>query len=256
MDHRRKRAERLARFCARRHNSAPDQSDDSMNKSDLRDRPAYTLNEAARYLKVAPATLRSWLVGRGYPKVSGEGRFHPLIHPPVKQPPTLSFWNLVEAHVLRAMRTEHGVPMDALRKALAYAQKTLRIERLLLNRALYTEGGRVLLDRYGQLIDLSASGQIALRRVFEEHLKRVEWDDWKFPVRLYPFPSNDAIAPNRPIAIDPQIAFGRPIVARKGISTCSIADRIDAGESPKDLAADYDLSVTEIEDAILYERAA
>jgi hypothetical protein len=138
-----------------------------MNKSDDRDRPAYTLNEAARYLKVASATLRSWLVGRGYPKTSGEGRFHPLIHPPIKQPPTLSFWNLIEAHVLRAMHRAR-VPMDALRKALAYAQKSLSIERLLLNKALCTEGGRVLLDRYGQLIDLSASGQIALRRVFEE----------------------------------------------------------------------------------------
>lgn len=32
-----------------------------MNKSDIRDQPAYTLAEAARYLKLAPATLRSWV---------------------------------------------------------------------------------------------------------------------------------------------------------------------------------------------------
>jgi uncharacterized protein (DUF433 family) len=227
-----------------------------MTKPDFRDRPPYTLAEAARYLKVAPATLRSWVVGRDYPRSTGEGRFHPLIHPPVRQPPTLSFWNLIEAHVLRAMRTEHGVSMDALRKALAYAQKTLNLKRLLLSRELCTEGGRVLLDRYGQLIDLSASGQMALRRVFQEHLKRVEWDEWKFPVRLYPFPVADATGPSRPIAIDPQIAFGRPIVARKGISTGAIADRIDAGESIEALAADYDLTESEIEEAVLYERAA
>ena len=30
--------------------------------TDLRDSPAYTLAEAARYLKLAPATLRSWML--------------------------------------------------------------------------------------------------------------------------------------------------------------------------------------------------
>jgi len=226
-----------------------------MTKPDLRDRPAYALAEAARYVKVAPATLRSWVVGRDYPRSTREGRFHPS-STPRSGSRRLSFWNLIEAHVLRAMRTEHGVSMDALRKALAYAQKTLNLKRLLLSKELCTEGGRVLLDRYGQLIDLSASGQIALRRVFQEHLKRVEWDEWKFPMRLYPFPSAAATGPSHPIAIDPQIAFGRPIVGRKGIATGAIADRIDAGETVEALAADYELTMSEIEEAVLYERAA
>jgi hypothetical protein len=42
----------------------------------------------------------------------------------------LSFWNLIEAHVLRALRTEHAVSVKALRKALDYAEKELGIERL------------------------------------------------------------------------------------------------------------------------------
>ncbi|HVY83400.1 MAG TPA: DUF433 domain-containing protein [Steroidobacteraceae bacterium] len=225
-------------------------------REDIRSQPAYPLAEAARYLKVAPATLRSWTVGRRYPTSEGVGRFRPLIHPPRRRPPMLSFWNLIEAHVLRAMRVDHGVSMDAMRKSLAYAQRTLGIDRLLLSKELCTEGGRVLLDHYGELIDLSASGQIAMRRVFEEHLARVEWDEWKFPVRLYPFPSKDNAGPHRPIAIDPQIAFGRPILARKSISTSIIAERIDAGEAVDELAKDYDLTVSEIEEAVLYERAA
>lgn len=223
---------------------------------DIRSQPAYPLAEAARYLKVAPATLRSWVIGRRYPTAEGIARFRPLIHPPRRQPPVLSFWNLIEAHVLRAMRVEHGVSMEAMRKALAYAEKTLGIDRLLLRKDLCTKGGRVLLDRYGELIDLSASGQIAMRKVFEDHLQRVEWDEWKFPVRLYPFPSKDNAGPHRPIAIDPQIAFGRPVLARKNISTTVIAERIDAGESVDALAADYDLTTDEIEEAVLYERAA
>lgn len=226
------------------------------NPSDLRNQPAYTLAESARYLKVAPATLRSWVLGRAYPKTDGAGHFKPLIHPATKKPPTLSFWNLIEAHVLRSLRTDHGVSMDALRKALHYAEKTLNVERLLLNPELRTDAGKLLLDRYGELIELSASGQIAMRHMFNEHLERVEWDEWKFPVRLYPFSSSSTPANSRPIAIDAQIAFGRPVVASRGISTSVIAERIDAGETAADLAADYDLSEHEIEEAVLYERAA
>ena len=221
-----------------------------------REQPAYTLAEAARYLKLPVATLRSWVVGRSYPTAEGAGRFQPLIHPPRRKPPVLSFSNLIEAHVLRALRTDHGIPVKELRRALKYAEERLGVERLLLRRELCTDGGNLFLERYGQLINLSASGQLAMRKVFEQHLERVVWDLPQFPVRLYPFLSSDGLGPDRPIAIDPQIAFGRPVVVRKGVSTHAIAERIDAGETVADLAADYDLSPTEIEEAVLYERAA
>ena len=84
------------------------------NPSDIRAQPAYTLAEAARYLKVAPATLRAWFLGRDYPKGSSTVHSKPLIRPAGTPPPTLSFWNLIEAHVLRSLRTDHGVKMDAL----------------------------------------------------------------------------------------------------------------------------------------------
>ena len=223
---------------------------------DLRDQPAYTLAEASRYLKLATATLRSWVIGRTYPKAGEVARFVPLIRPCHKQPLQLSFWNLIEAHVLRALRTDHGVPIQSVRQAIKYAERKLDIERLLLHKELRTHAGEVFLEKYGELINLSASGQLAMRRLFEEHLKRVEWDQWQFPVRLYPFSASEAATPDRHIAIDPNIAFGRPVLLSKGVSTGAIADRIDAGESVNDLADDYGLSPAEIEEAVLYERAA
>ena len=221
----------------------------------LRDQPAYSLSEAARYLKLPAATLRSWVVGRAYPKGESVATFRPLLKPARKQPPLLSFYNLIEAHVLRSLRTEHGVAIRELRRAITYAERTLKIERLLLNKDLRTHAGEVFLDEYGKLINLSTSGQIAMRRLLEEHLKRVEWDQWQFPVRLYPYVSAEPTT-ERPIAIDPDIAFGRPVVIRAGVSTEAIAGRIDAGETVEALAEDYDLKPEEIEEAVLYERAA
>jgi uncharacterized protein (DUF433 family) len=228
----------------------------SAKNIDLRNQPAYTLAEAARYLKVASATLRSWVVGRPYPKGGGIAHFQPLIHSASRQPAMLSFWNLIEAHVLRSLRTDHGVSIKALRQAVAYAERSLSIENLLLSKELRTQAGVVFLEHYGELIELSASGQLAMRRLFDEHLKRVEWDEWQFPVRLYPFVSSEVQSFDRPIAIDAKIAFGRPVVLRMGITTETIAERMDAGENVSELAADYGLSEAEIEQAILYERAA
>jgi uncharacterized protein (DUF433 family) len=216
-----------------------------------RDSAAYMLAEAARYLRLPVATLRSWVVGRQY---EGGGRFDPLIRPASRRPTLLSFSNLIEAHVLRSLRTEHGVSVKALRNALDYAESRLDINRLLLRQELCTEAGKVFLDRYGELIDLSASGQLAMRRLLDDHLKRVEWDASQFPVRLYPFVPT--ATQERPIVIDPRIAFGRPVISRRGISTSAIAERIDAGEELEGIAADYGLGVSEVEQAALYERAA
>lgn len=224
--------------------------------NDIRNQPAYSLAEGSRYLKLPSATLRAWAVGRPYPTTQGTRHFRPLIRPARKQPPQLSFWNLIEAHVLRSFRTDHGISLKALRQALDFAERELRIEHLLLRKELCADAGQLFLERYGELISLSPSGQLAMRRLFAEHLRRVEWDQWKFPVRLYPFLSADLPTEARPIAIDPGIAFGRPVVARLGITTAALAGRIDAGESLEDLATDYGLSVPEVEQAVLYERAA
>ena len=224
--------------------------------ADLRNQPAYGLAEAGRYLRLPAATLRTWLVGRDYPKGVARATFHPLIRPAKRQPLQLSFYNLVEAHVLRALRTEHGVKLAEMRKAIVYAEKKLQIPRLLLREELRTHAGQVFLDRFFELINLSASGQLAMRRMFEDHLQRVEWDDWQFPVRLYPYAGAAQRTADRPIAIDPRVAFGRPVVRRTGVSISAIANRIDAGETVAALAEDYDLSVEEIEQAVLYAHAA
>lgn len=228
-------------------------------KKDLRNEPAYPLTEAARYIKLPPATLRAWTFGRPYPTAQGSAHFRPIIRPASSRPPLLSFWNLIEAHVLRALRTDHGFSVKAVRQAIDYAQRELDVEHLLLRRELCFDAGQLFLDRYGKLINLSASGQLAMRQVLQAHLKRVNWDADQFPVRLHPFISSlsaDTAADSMPIAIDPHISFGRPVVLSRGISTATIAARIDAGETVDALAADYDLRSADIEQAVLYERVA
>ena len=223
---------------------------------DIRNQPAYGLAEAARYVRLPAATLRTWVAGRDYRNGEAKGTFRPLVEPAHPEPLQLSFYNLVEAHVLRGLRTEHGMGLTELRRAIAFAERKLQIRHLLLSQELRTHARQVFLDRYVDLINLSASGRLAMRKMLEDHLARVEWDAWQRPVRLFPYLGAAVQAAERPIAIDPQIAFGRPIMQRAGISTSAIADRIDAGESVDAIAEDYDLCREEVEQAVLYARAA
>jgi uncharacterized protein (DUF433 family) len=223
---------------------------------DPRELPAYTIADAARYLHVPAATLRSWFVGRTYPRQQGVGSFRRLISPADERSPRVSFFNVVEAHVLRALRTEHGVSIRVVRPALDYAEAELGIKHVLLSEELSTGAGELFLDHYGQLINLSRSGQLAMRRVLEAYLRRVERDDRHIPVRLYPFLGSSDEGGARSVVIDPRVSFGRPVVAGSGITTEILVRRIDAGEEVADLARDYGLSAEQIEDAVVFEKAA
>lgn len=201
------------------------------------------------------ATLRYWVHGR--PSRRGEERVvsEPLLRAPPGVTHLISFNNLVEAHVLRALRTKDGIRMAAVRKSIDYAEQELGVKRLLLSEKLRTSGQDIFLDRLSELITLSRSGQLAMRQMLGVYLQRVDRDDDAHPFRLYPL--RPAWSEDRkPIVIDPRIAFGRPTVAGSGVSTAALVDRYDAGESFRTLADDYRLEVSQIEDAVFYERAA
>ncbi len=224
-----------------------------MGKIDPRLAPAYTVADAGRYLKIPGPTVRSWVKGRDYPKQSGKGRFAPVIVLPDDPSRRLSFRNLIELAALRALRTEHEFKLSAVREALSYARRELRIDDLLASKDLYARPGELFLKHYGELISLNRAGQLGIKAVLDGLVKRIEWDR-KLPCRFFPMLPNRAEA--RTVVIDPHVSFGRPVIARLGVSTGVIVDRVNAGESPDDLARDYGATTDEIMDALAYERAA
>jgi hypothetical protein len=74
------------------------------------------------------------------------------------------------------------------------------IDSMTVEPELRTHAGQAFLDRSVELINLSASGPLAMRKMFEDHLQRVEWDGWQFPVRLCPYIDSTQRAAERPIA--------------------------------------------------------
>ena len=140
------------------------------NGRDPRELPAYSIADAARFLDVPSATLRSWVAGRTYPRQDGVGSFERIISPADSQGTRLSFYNVVEAHVLCALRTTHAVPLRHIRPAIAYAEKSLGIRRLLLSQELHTAAGELFIDQLGQLVNLSKSGQLYIKQILSAYL--------------------------------------------------------------------------------------
>src|SRR5438552_815259 len=87
---------------------------------DPREVPTYSIAEAAHYLGIPLGTLSSWVKGRYYPTGRGKKLFAPIISLPDQKGSLLSFMNLVEAHILDAIRHEHQVPLRKIRSAINY----------------------------------------------------------------------------------------------------------------------------------------
>jgi uncharacterized protein (DUF433 family) len=228
--------------------------------NDPRFAPAYTVAEASHYLRMPQETLRSWVVGRIYP-VSGESkRSKPLVRLDDPKRQYLSFINLVEVHVLAAIRRRHGVKLPKVRKALDFVQNRFGIERPLIDETFQTDGLDLFVEHYGALITASREGQQAMKEIIGVYLKRIERDTKGLPIKLYPFtraseteklPSADP----RVVVMSPMISFGRPVIVGTGIPVSSVYERYKAGDSVADLARDFNLGISEIEEAIRCEAA-
>ncbi len=221
--------------------------------SDVRELPTYPVAEAAHYLLIPPATIRDWVAGRYYPTQRGRKFSPPIIHLPEPGNRALSFMNLIEVHVLDGIRRKHQIPLDKVRVALMYLSKKFPARHLLADAEFETDGLDLFVHKFGQLINVSREGQLAMRELLHVHLKRIERDPSGLPIKLYPFTRKRVSQEPRAVVIDPHVSFGRPVLAGTGIPTATIAERYKAGESVDDLADDYGRTRLEIEEAIRCE---
>lgn len=238
--------------------------------SDPREVPLYGLQETAKYLKVNIATLTSWVRGRTYRLDDGTEKFwEPAINLPDADKPLLSFFNLVEVHVLLGIRRIHNVRFPKVRTTLKYLEATFPDQRNpLATLEFWTDRFELFIKEAGDLICTSQRGQIVIEEAVRQYLHRIDRDVDLAPFRLYPFSSEILFSTDdkkrgpdilesqpKSIVIDPLISFGRPTLAGTGIPTNVIAGRFAAGEKTGPTARDYGIEEAQIKEALRYEGA-
>jgi uncharacterized protein (DUF433 family) len=233
--------------------------------ADPRELPLYGFADTARYLKLHVNTLRSWVYGRNYCAGSETRKSLPVIQLPDKNKPLLSFMNLVEVHVLSAITRVHKVQFKKVRLALEYLEEKSLSEHPLADTEFWTDEFDLFVEKSGDLICASRDGQLVMQEVIEQYLLRVDRDVDSSAFRIYPFskeilfsslkekPKSILEKAPKNISIDPLVAFGRPTIAKTGVATNVIAGRFKGGEEVENLAKDYEITETQVQEAIDYE---
>lgn len=218
--------------------------------------PLYTGAEAARFLGVPTSTFSTW--AKGYvrrPPRRRVVRGAPILTSVEAPPnfPTVPFVGLAEGMVLAAFR-KAGVSLQHIRRAVAVLEQELGLEHALASERLYMNGAVILFD-YAESTDEQLSGLtevVSRQKVFapvvEEYLKRITYagDGWAERVAS---PTTDRAL----VVADPHRAFGQPIFVTGAAPVESVLGRWKAGESIVDVAADFGVPASDVED---YLRAA
>lgn len=209
--------------------------------------PLYTVRQAAYLTGLPRATTARWAA-------ADTGLL-------IRQPDAtgLSFLNLVELHVLAAIRRLHQLPLAKVRHAVQYVRTEFKTDYPLAERQFETDGVDLFIRELDMLINASRRGQVAIRELVAAYLQRIERDAAGFPLRLYPlYQANVETAAEVQkapalIAVDPTLSFGRPVLAGEGIPVAVVVGRYKAGDTIDDLVADYRLPRLAVEEAIRYE---
>lgn len=197
--------------------------------------PLYTLRDAARYARV-PLWAVAVRFDRWHPAELFEHLMHGEFLPHLDARETrISFRHFADLFVRTGAL--HALASVSERERRAFRPVWRWLE------------DRGPLDQWPELSELHnalVSKHLALRA------ERVEYRDG-VPVRLYP-PTRDPEAQSpRFVVMDPRVRFGRPVLAGRGVPTDALFERFRAGDSPAELAADYDLTLEEVDEAIRYE---
>ena len=227
---------------------------------DSREQPLYSVKEAAYYIGVEPQTLKTWFFGRPYDtKYEGEKFWQRVIVPADPELKLLSFFNLVEAHILAATRYEHRVPFWAVRDAISnIAQSAPNSPHPLLSDDFFTNGRLLFVKQIKEYVNIT-NEQLSLE-IMDSFIVRVIRNGTnpfrdKQPYKIYP------LRPEEPkdnvISIMAGISGSRPIIDGTRIPVMSIWKRHRAGEDDNFIADDYEIDPAKVRRAIEYvERRA
>lgn len=214
----------------------------------------YTAADARSLTGVPMARTRHWL--RGYAHGAGKEK---AWSPPLWRPQLpeiggtlhLGFRDLIELRTVDAFRRA-GLSLQQLRRAYETAQQIVGEERPFSSARFRTDGKRLYLQIVRgsgepDLIDL-LTRQHNFNTVVEPSLKHLEYDEME-AVRWWP------AAGRKLVVIDPKRAFGRPLLARAGISTDALADAYALEQSYSRVATDFGISEKEVRAAVGFEQA-
>ena len=214
----------------------------------------YSFPEAARLVGTSTQTVSRWLLGYRFPTRRGSGgRSGPIFSPQLAQIEgyrAIGFLDLVELLFVKAFR-EEGVTLQKIRRAAREAGRRWKTNHPFCLRRFATDGRTIfssVVDDLGEeaLLELIKS-QLAFKTVLEPYLRQLEYGDQYLVKRWWP------LGNRKPVCVDPNICFGRPVVLPVPIPTDIIYESVRAEQTPEEVAKWYGLPLGSVRAAIEFE---
>ncbi len=204
--------------------------------------PAYQIAAAARYSGAHANTIASWFKPSGDRVPTLYGR---------ETGSDLSYMELVEVAFVASMR-RLGVPLRNVRRAREYLSSEFEEEYPFAAIRFKSDGQRILTQLADfepgadaeKLVSAGEGGQIIWEPMIAGRFEEFDYDHG-LAVRWHP------AGRESPVLIDPQVAFGAPIVS--GVPTWAIRGRWDAGETIDDIVEDFDVEPSFVHEALKFE---
>lgn len=211
----------------------------------------YTVPDAARILGFSLPKMRRWLKGSDAPTNVEESPARYGIDPlgiegdGVEK--HMDFLSLIEIYTVMRLR-ELKVSFPTIRRARADLAVRLGVEHPFAAQSLFVDGAKLLTENDDLHYELGTNGQIAIRKVLEPFWARVDFETTtRMAERLHPMGRDSKVV------VEPQRAFGRPIIGGTAITTEALASLFRGGENIEALAQQFDLSEDAIQDALVFE---
>lgn len=212
--------------------------------------PTYAVGEAARLVGIDRGTVSAWHYG--YPSPRG-GRTPEVLSERGRGTP-LSYLQLVEVAFVATLR-RLGVSLRKIRVAREYLATRFQAEYPFAQLQLKTDGTEVLKDLGDSEASLvrtllvpSRHGQLVWAEPIQDRIREFDYDEVRrLAVRW--FPRGRGV----PVVVDPQIAFGAPILVDSKLPTWVVGERLKAGESIEEIEQDFGISEAAIRHAIEFE---
>jgi uncharacterized protein (DUF433 family) len=223
------------------------------------DRPTYSPTLAGRLVDLSPDRVRRWLLGYSYsyPVSTGELRTSqkaPVVHRKgARGSQYASFLDLIDLLFVKKF-LDHGISLQRLRQALDETQKIIGGHHFA-QRGFFTDGKKIYLEvkhskqSADALLELLSGGQWVIAPVIKQAAHQIEFDDETgFAERWYP------LGQDKPIVIDPAIAFGAPTLVGRGIKTSNVHDLFLAEEKQVNRVCSWmSLTESEVRTAVAFE---
>ena len=213
----------------------------------------YTVPEASRLTRVASPRIRRWL--KEYKFFSGE---HEHVSPPVWRGQlepvdgalALGFLDLMEIRVVDAF-LRAGVSWKTLREAERRGSELFHSNHPFCTQRFETDGRAIFVDIGANSDEPKLLEIIKNQAVFDEitspFFKDLEFSEDRMLERWWP------LGGHRSVVVDPRRAFGKPIVADRGVPTVILSSAAKASKSIDEVVFWYEVIKSSVVDAIEFE---